>query len=113
LLGGLLLDLKRGKRKEFIAAKFHFSLVKLIISAAEYLQTNKLAFSGGVFQNSLLVDLIRYHLKEDFQLYFHHDLSPNDENISFGQLVCYQIDQKEKLKRERAHKKTVPASQAI
>ncbi|MCB0299344.1 MAG: hypothetical protein KDE52_04765, partial [Calditrichaeota bacterium] len=43
-------------------------------------------FSGGGFQNALLVDLSKLILG-DYQLFFHRHLSPNDENISFGQLV--------------------------
>ncbi|MDE3213395.1 MAG: hypothetical protein KGM98_09180, partial [Bacteroidota bacterium] len=34
-------------------------------------------------------------LQESYSLYFHQDLSPNDENISYGQMVyyIYNIDQ--------------------
>ena len=52
----------------------------------------KIAFSGGVFQNSLLVQLIQTQLI-DYQLFFHKELSPNDENISFGQLAHYHISE--------------------
>lgn len=70
----------------FIAAKFHYSLIRIILSVAEKQGVQKIAFSGGVFQNTLLVSLLKYHLGKNFQLYFHHQLSPNDENISLGQL---------------------------
>lgn len=93
LLTNLLLDLKKEKPKDFIAAKFHFSLVQIIKSVAKNSAIKKLAFSGGVFQNSLLVDLIIHHLKPDYELFFHQQLSANDENISFGQLVFHQIEQ--------------------
>jgi hydrogenase maturation protein HypF len=65
--------------------------MKLIWLLAEKLKIKHIAFSGGVFQNGLLVDLILIHLKKDFDLYFNKDLSPNDENISFGQLMFYNI----------------------
>lgn len=94
LMTNIIMDLQKGKPKDFIAAKFHFSLMKLIKIIANNLRIKKIAFSGGVFQNGLLVDLIIYHLSKEFKLYFHQQLSPNDENISFGQLVCYQIAQK-------------------
>ena len=90
-MSGVIQDLKKGKAKDFIAAKFHYSLMKLIKFIAKELNTKRIAFSGGVFQNSVLVDLIIHHLKDEFELYFHKELSPNDENVSFGQLVCYQI----------------------
>ena len=91
LMTNIIMDLQNGKAKDFIAAKFHFSLIKLIKIVANNLKIKHIAFSGGVFQNSLLVDLIIHHLKKDFKLYFHKHLSPNDENISFGQLICYLI----------------------
>ena len=52
-------------------------------------QYTKICFSGGVFQNGLLVDLILIQMALDKDLYFHEKLSPNDENISFGQLMYY------------------------
>ena len=50
------------------------------------IRDRNLAFSGGVWQNALLVDLAIDVLGEKFYLHFHEKLSPNDENISFGQL---------------------------
>ncbi|MBK8087870.1 MAG: hypothetical protein IPK31_07945 [Chitinophagaceae bacterium] len=38
-------------------------------------------------QNALLVDLLTDRLKENYELFFHQQLSPNDECISFGQLA--------------------------
>ncbi len=92
LMIGLIKDRQAGKSTEYIAAKFHASLALLIKSVAKDLNIKKLAFSGGVFQNSILVDLIHHYMGQDFELFFHKELSPNDENISFGQVVCYQID---------------------
>jgi len=34
------------------------------------------------------VDLLILFMKNDFELFFHHDLSPNDEGVSFGQLMA-------------------------
>lgn len=100
LMSGILADLKIGKTKRFIAAKFHYSLVEVVRMVANSLGIKQLAFSGGVFQNALLVDLLQYHLKGEFELFFHRELSPNDENISFGQIICYQIEQiKEETER--------------
>ena len=89
LLQKMVKDLEKGISPAQIAATFHLSLVQLIRRIANNLKTKKIAMSGGVFQNALLVDLIIGHLGKDFQLYFHKQLSPNDENISFGQLMLY------------------------
>ena len=93
LMTNIIKDLRDGQSKRYVAAKFHYSLMRLIELIASNLKIKKIAFSGGVFQNGLLVDLLIHHLSADFDLYFHKQLSPNDENISFGQLVCYQIAQ--------------------
>ncbi|MDX1939490.1 MAG: carbamoyltransferase HypF [Saprospiraceae bacterium] len=90
LVQKLLSDLQEGRSKDYIAAKFLMSLVSIIKQVAYYTNCRKLAFSGGVFQNELLVDLILYHLKDEFELFFHQQLSPNDECISFGQLINYE-----------------------
>ncbi len=91
LMERIIRDLNGGLPKDLIAARFHLSLVHLIKIIANDLNIKKIAFSGGVFQNSLLIDLIALHLGSEFDLYFHQQLSPNDENVSFGQLICYTI----------------------
>lgn len=75
-----------------IAAKFHLTLVHWINRTATEQQVSKIGFSGGVFQNTLLIDLIIFHLSEKYELLFNQDLSPNDENISFGQLIYAEIE---------------------
>jgi hydrogenase maturation protein HypF len=87
LLQGIIIDLKKERPRPYIAAKFHYSLVFLIAIVANNVKSRKICFSGGVFQNSLLADWIQHEYGGKFQLFFHKNLSPNDENISFGQLV--------------------------
>lgn len=91
IIAGIIADLKNGLSKEQIAFKFHYSLVKIVEKIVAGTDARKIAFSGGVFQNGLLVDLMLIHLEENFQLYFHEQVSPNDENIALGQLAYYQI----------------------
>ncbi|MEL6659617.1 MAG: carbamoyltransferase HypF [Bacteroidota bacterium] len=97
LLNAVYLDLNAGKPKACVAAKFHLSLVMIIKSVAAEQNIRQLAFSGGVFQNGLLVDLLHHYLAADYRLYFHQQLSPNDENISFGQMVCAEINHQREL----------------
>jgi hydrogenase maturation protein HypF len=85
LFQNMVQDLDEGYDKSYIAFKFHWSLVKIIAAIANDCKIKKIAFSGGVFQNTLLLDLITEQLTPNYQLYFHQQLSPNDENISFGQ----------------------------
>ncbi len=89
LMQGLTRDVEMGKSKKYIAAKFHYSLICLVDIVAKSLQVDKICFSGGVFQNALLVDWIENELKPRYDLYFHKNLSPNDENVSFGQMIYF------------------------
>ncbi|MCB0556584.1 MAG: carbamoyltransferase HypF [Phaeodactylibacter sp.] len=90
LMAGILAGLKAGQDKGYIAACFHWSLAMAIRPVAEAAGVRKIAFSGGVWQNALLVDMVIELLGKDFELYFHRELSPNDENIAFGQL-CHSF----------------------
>jgi hydrogenase maturation protein HypF len=92
LVSGIVNDLKNGKERAFIAAKFHISLVDLVGKIAENNAAKFLTFSGGVFQNTLLVDTLIEHLQGRFTLFFHKDLSPNDESISYGQIFHPSIN---------------------
>jgi hydrogenase maturation protein HypF len=83
----IIRSLQKGQERGFIAARFHMTLVYWVSEVASRSGVRKIAFSGGVFQNALLVDLIQECLCQDYELYFHRNLPPNDENISFGQLV--------------------------
>lgn len=85
----MLFDLHGDLPKGAIALKFHWTLVKVIEQMAYREQCPKIAFSGGVFQNALLVDLLILGLGKNFELYFHRQLAPNDENISLGQIAYY------------------------
>jgi hydrogenase maturation protein HypF len=87
----LLADKYRGVSKETMALRFFTSLAQLLVDIAYRFDIPKLAVSGGVFQNALLLDLIRQRLPKDLQLYTHQQLSPNDECIGLGQLAWYHM----------------------
>lgn len=82
-------DLKNGVAKSQIIANFLYTLSLLIFKLAKQHQIKKIAFSGGVFQNTTLVDMITTLATNQYNLYFNEQMSPNDENISFGQLMYY------------------------
>tara|TARA_R110001592_G_scaffold208897_2_gene459982 strand:- start:6471 stop:8738 length:2268 start_codon:yes stop_codon:yes gene_type:complete len=89
LIENIFIDLEKEFDKDFIAAKFHISLAHYIALISKKQKAKKVAFSGGVFQNQWIIELIIAFMDDDFELYFHKQLSPNDENISFGQLMHY------------------------
>lgn len=78
------------------------SLAMLVKNVAIRSGFRKISFSGGVFQNAFLVDLVIELLQNKFELYFHKQLSPNDECIGFGQLAyeTLQSENKTGLKEE-------------
>ncbi|MEO0473266.1 MAG: Sua5/YciO/YrdC/YwlC family protein, partial [Bacteroidota bacterium] len=91
LLLAMLQDRQEGQRIGEIALKFHVTLCQFVAHIARKHQAKHIAFSGGVFQNALLVDLMIDSLEKDFSLHFHEQLSPNDENIALGQMALYQL----------------------
>jgi hydrogenase maturation protein HypF len=84
-----------------ISASFHWWLVDWIAYWGRKYDTRKMAFSGGVFQNVVLVHLIRQRLSDSFDLYFHQELSPNDECIAFGQLALHHVKHLKKEAEEQ------------
>ncbi|MFN2458105.1 MAG: carbamoyltransferase HypF [Chitinophagaceae bacterium] len=87
----ILKKVKEGKNKSEIAAWFHVQLALPIKKIASQHKCDKVCFSGGVFQNGLLIDLLIKILGDKYQLYFNKDLSPNDENISYGQIIRFTL----------------------
>lgn len=93
IVAGVLADKQAGTPVDEMAARFHATLVALVAAITHRQESRQLAFSGGVFQNALLVDWLHHELDSTCQLYFHRQLSPNDESISFGQLARFSLDQ--------------------
>jgi len=85
-------DLKKGIKKEIIAAKFHNTIADFTVNLCSKIRKNtginKIALSGGVFQNCYLVEKVIYLLEENnFQVYIQRKVPPNDGGISLGQAV--------------------------
>ncbi|MBN3039437.1 MAG: carbamoyltransferase HypF [Candidatus Omnitrophica bacterium] len=83
-------DIKAGKNKGVIAAKFHNSMVEIVSAMAKKtlssLKIKDIALSGGVFQNNFLKEkMIRRLSKGGFNALTNIDLPANDLNISLGQ----------------------------
>ena len=85
----LYTDVRNGVDREVIIVNFLYTLAILVLQMAKLHNIKKIAFSGGVFQNTVLIDMLREISKNKYSLYFNRNLSPNDENISFGQFMYY------------------------
>ncbi len=88
----ILNDLKSEIPKEAIARKFHNSVIEVIISLSDSIRNEvgitKVALSGGVFQNEILLGGAFNELKErGFTPLIHQLVPPNDGGVSLGQAV--------------------------
>jgi hydrogenase maturation protein HypF len=73
-----------------VSARFHLSVAQLILTIAETLRAerhiNRVALSGGVFQNMLLLQQVTHLLRDaNFEVLTHSRVPPNDGGISLGQ----------------------------
>jgi hydrogenase maturation protein HypF len=83
-------DLLNGLSPELVATKFHKAVARLIVSVAQRVREerklNRIALSGGVFQNLLLLGQTTRLLRaDDFQVFTHARVPTNDGGISLGQ----------------------------
>ncbi len=88
----IIKDLKEGIDKKVMAAKFHNTVAEFTLNLcgkiSEDTGINKIALSGGVFQNRYLTEkIISLFEKDGFQVYTQRKVPPNDGGISLGQAV--------------------------
>ncbi|MBN2123976.1 MAG: carbamoyltransferase HypF [Deltaproteobacteria bacterium] len=92
LLAGVMEDLASGMPKGVLSAKFHRSIAELIARTCETLSRetglDRVALSGGVFQNRLLLGRSVEELeKRGLRVLLHREIPCNDGGISLGQAV--------------------------
>jgi hydrogenase maturation protein HypF len=93
----------KGENPDYLAYVFHCRLAAQIAGAV--IETKKktgihtAAFSGGVFQNKLLLEMTVKLLEENnMEVLIHHLIPPNDGGIALGQAV-YGMQQLQKRKK--------------
>jgi hydrogenase maturation protein HypF len=85
----LLADKDRGVPISTIAARFHNTLVEMIVAVTKRISQPKVALSGGCFQNKYLTERTITRLRaEGFHPYWHQRVPPNDGGIALGQIVA-------------------------
>jgi hydrogenase maturation protein HypF len=92
LLSAVIEDLHQGISKGMIALKFHNTIARMINEMCQLIADetgiSRVALSGGVFQNRLLlrksIDLLE---SSGFQVLTHRQVPSNDGGISLGQAV--------------------------
>ncbi|MFB0519699.1 MAG: carbamoyltransferase HypF [Acidobacteriota bacterium] len=93
-------DIHQGEPPGVVSAKFHNSLVQLFadfcLKLREETGMEKVALSGGVFQNVYLLTHLTSRLEQlGFEVYTHSQVPPNDGGLALGQAVIasYGADQ--------------------
>jgi len=72
-----------------MAAKFHNTLVEMIVAVARRVAEERVVLSGGCFQNKYLTERAIRRLRETgFRPYWHQRIPPNDGGIALGQAVA-------------------------
>ncbi|MEI7884448.1 MAG: carbamoyltransferase HypF [Clostridia bacterium] len=74
-----------------LALGFHYAVADLILEICKIIRVdeniNKVALSGGVFQNTVLIERALSILrKNNFNVYYNLSVPPNDGSISLGQV---------------------------
>jgi hydrogenase maturation protein HypF len=89
LVRGIITDISRSVDVGLAAARFHNTLVDVIVEAAERMNEERVVLTGGCFQNKYLTEkavtrLGTAHLRP----YWHQRVPPNDGGISLGQVAA-------------------------
>ncbi len=89
---GVAEDVRKGAAVAAIAGKFHNAVARMVLSVCGRVRRErglgKIALTGGVFQNSLLLRKILEALSAGgFEVFWHRQVPPNDGGISLGQAV--------------------------
>ncbi len=89
MIRGILQDADREVPAGEISAKFHNTLVEFIVEMARRAGEERVALSGGCFQNRALTERCVQRLRaEGFRPYWHQRVPPNDGGIALGQVVA-------------------------
>ena len=98
IVASVIEDMGEGKGPDIVAARFHNTVADVIgeicgiISARTGL--TRVALSGGVFQNTLLLDRALAQLRSrGLEPLVHHRVPPNDGGIALGQVMIASAQQ--------------------
>ena len=91
MIEAILCDLKCGVSTGDISARFHNTLAEALVLVAKQVGCERVALSGGCFQNRYLTERAVLRLRaESFQPYWHQRVPTNDGGIALGQIVAAQ-----------------------
>lgn len=93
IIRGVVRDIEKRVSPAVISARFHQTVIRMASGLCRVIRKdtglNRVALSGGVFQNALLLNgLIRELSADRFEVFSHSLVPANDGGISLGQAVC-------------------------
>ena len=97
IIEGIIADIKKGYKSSYISAKFHNTITAIISKICEIIHKKfnikKVALSGGVFQNNIILNKSFRILREKgFDVFTNFKVPVNDGGISLGQaFVAHHI----------------------
>lgn len=102
LVHGIIADILGGRTPARIAAKFHNTLVEMMVRVAVLGGEEKVALSGGCFQNRYLTErAVRRLRHEGFKVYWHQRVPTNDGGIALGQAAAAAAAAADKVKPKK------------
>jgi hydrogenase maturation protein HypF len=89
MIAGIDAGVRAGVARGVIAARFHATLVEMMVAVARREALPRVCLTGGCFQNRVLAEGAIARLRaEGFSPYWHQRVPPNDGAIALGQLVA-------------------------
>jgi hydrogenase maturation protein HypF len=88
----IIKDIKGGVGKSLISAKFHNTIVEMLVEVTKKMKEetgiNKVALSGGTFQNRIILEKSEKRLTDEgFKVFTQSNIPSNDGGIALGQLA--------------------------
>ncbi len=88
MMQAIFTDAAEGVSIALCSARFHNTLVEMIVDTANRIEQKDVVLTGGCFQNRYLCEnTVRRLQEEGFTPYWHIIVPPNDGGISLGQAV--------------------------
>lgn len=96
MIRGIVADIEAGMLTSTISRRFHASVAHMVVAGACHIRNqhhvNSVVLSGGVFQNRHLTEMALHLLRcEQFEVYCHHRVPPNDGGLALGQAVIASL----------------------
>ncbi|MBD3232474.1 MAG: carbamoyltransferase HypF [candidate division Zixibacteria bacterium] len=88
IIRGIIEEIGKVSVKD-IAMKFHNTVVRAAVEIADLVNEEKIALSGGCFQNKILLEKMITELKKKgHKVYWHRRIPTNDGGIALGQIMA-------------------------